>query len=440
MDSTRQGARGMDAVQPIASASGVQPPAPALPAPAGLLGRHRGWAVVAGCFIVLFSAFGASYSFGPLFNAFSTTFGASRAEVSGVFALAGLLYFLVGLPAGLAADRFGTRAVAVPGALLLGIGLWGASRAQTLTELLWLYALALGFGVGLVYAPSVGAVQPWFQRRRGLASGLAVAGIGTGTLVVPPLVAWLAEAQGWRAALAWMGLGLGVPALIGALLLDNRPQRHGLGPDGVSVPRVTGSSARAASSGTGLLAAVRGPGFGWLYLTVFLFCMTAFLPFVHLVPSAMDAGIPAARAATLIALIGAGSMAGRFAVGGFADRFGRQRSLAAAYAVLGLASLAWWVDRSFAVLAVFALVHGTAYGVSVALFPSIAMDWFGARNLAGLIGLLYTAAGFGSVVGPMGAGWWYDRSGSYDLAIVLSAAASLVAAVVTLRLRPPARP
>jgi MFS family permease len=154
--------------------------------------------------------------------------------------------------------------------------------------------------------------------------------------------------------------------------------------------------------------------------------MTAFLPFVHLVPSAMDAGIDAPRAATLIALIGAGSMAGRFAVGGFADRLGRQRSLATAYAVLGLASIAWWADRSFPVLAAFALVHGTAYGVSVALFPSIAMDWFGARNLAGLIGLLYTGAGFGSVIGPMGAGWWYDRSGGYDLAILLSAAASLV--------------
>jgi MFS family permease len=227
-------------------------------APPGLLGRHRGWTVVAGCFVVLFAAFGASYSFGPLFEAFASTFGASRAEVSGVFALAGLLYFLVGLPAGLAADRFGTRAVAVPGAVLLAAGLWGASRAQSLTELLWLYALALGFGVGLVYAPAVGAVQPWFARRRGLASGLAVAGIGTGTLVVPPVVAWIAQTQDWRAALAWMGLVLGAASLAGACLLDNRPQRHGIGPDGTRVPRMAPGAARGTVDGAGMLEAVRG--------------------------------------------------------------------------------------------------------------------------------------------------------------------------------------
>lgn len=397
---------------------------------------------MAGCFLVLFAGFGASYSFGPLFDAFARAFGASRAEVSSLFAFAGLLYFVVGLPAGLAADRWGTRAVVLPGALLLAAGLWGASRAQTLIQLTWLYALALGFGIGLVYAPAVAAVQPWFLRRRGMASGLAVAGIGMGTLLVPPAVAWIEQAVGWREALAWMALGLGAPALLGALLLDNRPSRHGLGPDSELVARTAlgtapDMAAPAPLDGMSLAEAVRGAGFRWLWLTIFLFTLTAFLPFAHLVPSATDAGIAPTRAASLIALIGAGSLAGRFSVGGFADRVGRQRSLAAAYAVLGLASLVWWLDRSFVALAVFAVVHGAAYGVSVALFPSIAMDWFGARNLSGLIGLLYTSAGIGSVVGPLGAGWWHDRSGSYDAAIVVSAAASLVAAWMTARMRPP---
>ena len=257
--------------------------------------------------------------------------------------------------------------------------------------------------------------------------------------MVPPLVDWIEQSAGWRDALAWMALGLGAPALAGALLLDNRQARYGLGPDGEpATPAARRAAAGAPVAGASLAEAVRGAAFRWLWLAMLLFTITAFLPFAHLVPSATDAGIAPARAATLVALIGAGSLAGRFSVGGFADRVGRQRSLAAAYTVLGLASLAWWLDRSFATLAVFAVVHGAAYGVSVALFPSIAMDWFGARNLSGLIGLLYTSAGLGSVLGPMGAGWWHDRSGSYDAAIIVSAAASLAAACITLRLRPPA--
>lgn len=392
----------------------------------------RGWWVVLGCFGSLFAVFGAAYSFGPLFPAFEQAFGASRAGVSSVFAWAGLLYFLVGLPAGLLADRYGPRRVALPGMLALAAGLVLASRAQSLNELVAAYALALGLGVGLVYVPSVGAVQPWFLRKRGLASGLGVAGIGVGTFVVPLAAALLLERLDWRDTLVWMAAVLGVLGLAAASLLDNRPQAHGLGPDGD--PPVPG--APAGTPGIAFGAALRQPAFWRFYLAIFLFTTTAFIPFVHLVPHARDLGVDGARASLLIGLIGFGSMAGRFATGGFADRLGRHAACVLAFGALGLCSVLWWAATGFATLAAFALLHGLAYGVSVALFPSLVMDRFGARNVSGLIGLLYTGAGFASLAGPLLTGAWHDHAGRYDAALLASAAAGLAAAAVMGRRSP----
>jgi MFS family permease len=93
-------------------------------------------------------------------------------------------------------DRWGSRRLAVIGMILTGTGLAIASTARSLAEV---YA-AYGLGVGCSYVPAVGAVQRWFVRRRGFASGLAVSGIGVGTLVMPPLAAAFIAAFGWRDA------------------------------------------------------------------------------------------------------------------------------------------------------------------------------------------------------------------------------------------------
>ena len=110
-----------------------------------------------------------------------------------VFSLAGFLYFGLGIVSGPLADRWGSRRLAVIGMILTGTGLAVASAARSLTEVYAAYGLGVGLGVGCAYVPAVGAVQRWFVRRRGFASGLAVSGIGVGTLVMPPLASLLIE-------------------------------------------------------------------------------------------------------------------------------------------------------------------------------------------------------------------------------------------------------
>src|SRR3981081_1202593 len=195
-----------------------------------------GWFVVSAAFAVTFVGFGVSYSFSAFAEPRQRDFGASRGSVSLVFSLAGFLYFGLGIVSGPLADRWGSRRVTVARMVLTGIGLASASMARSLAEVYAAYGLGVGLGVGCSYVPALGAVQRWFVRRRGFASGLAVSGIGIGTLVMPPLASLLIELLGWRGA--YLALGALAATLGGglALLIENDPPDRGLGADGAPAP------------------------------------------------------------------------------------------------------------------------------------------------------------------------------------------------------------
>jgi MFS family permease len=159
-----------------------------------------GWWVVAAAFAITFLGFGSAYTFSAFLEQLQRDFSASRGSVSLVFSLAGFLYFGLGIVSGPLADRYGSRPLVVTGMILLGVGLALASAAQNLIEVCVAYGFGVGLGMGCAYVPAIGAVQRWFVRRRGFASGLAVAGIGVGTLVMLPLASLLIGSLGWRGA------------------------------------------------------------------------------------------------------------------------------------------------------------------------------------------------------------------------------------------------
>ncbi|HET7526833.1 MAG TPA: MFS transporter, partial [Burkholderiaceae bacterium] len=148
-----------------------------------------GWVVVWATFVALAVIFGVAYSFAAFFEPFVRDFQGQSADVSLVFGLCGLIYFVLGALGGMLSDRLGPRAVIGTGMVCIALGLFGASVARTMTGVTLAYGIGVGLGIALVYTPSIGTVQPWFVRRRGLAAGLASAGIGAGTLVVPLLAA-----------------------------------------------------------------------------------------------------------------------------------------------------------------------------------------------------------------------------------------------------------
>ncbi len=383
--------------------------------------------MVAGTFAVTFVGFGSTYSFSAFLPSLQHDFAASRGSVSIIFSLAGFLYFGLGVISGPLADRWGSRLFAVGGMILTGLGLVLASVAQSLAEVYAAYGLGVGLGVGFAYAPAVGAVQRWFIKRRGFASGLAVSGIGVGTLVVPPLAAFLIEALGWRATYLLLGIFAVIVGAGMAFLIEDDPGRRGLAADGSPAP--TNGQPRAATSGS-VGNTIRSRRFVGLYAACFICSFGLFVPFVHLVPYALDHGIAQSAAVLLVGAIGVGSTAGRFLIGGVADRIGRSLSFLLMFVGMGLSFVIWLFSASLWPLAGFAFVFGVFYGGFVALAPAVVIDYFGARSASSLIGILYTSVAFGTLIGPPAAGFAFDVSHSYTLPILMSAGAYVVATAV----------
>ncbi len=389
------------------------------PTPATAAEPPGGWTVVWACFTALAVIFGVAYSFAALFEPLQRQFQATRADVSLLFGLSGLLYFVLGAGAGLLADRFGPRRVTSAGMLCIAAGLLAASLAPNLATVVVAYGLGVGVGIALVYTPSIACVQPWFTRRRGLAAGLASAGIGAGTLLVPLAATALLGPLDWRRTLQVVAAGVLLLGLAATWQLRRAPAATAVA--GQVVP------------GLPLGQVLRSPSFRWLYLMCVLASPAMFTPFAHISAAARDAGIDEVRAVGLVGLIGIGSLTGRFAMGTLADRVGRPLTLVLMQASLALSLLLWVWAQHYLAFAVFALWMGVSYGGIVSLMPALCMDFYGARAVSSVIGILYTGAAFGNLLGPFVAGWVFDRSGSYAGIIWACMALSLLATWATRR-------
>ena len=397
----------------------------------------RGWWVVFGTFSVLFLIYGSAYSFPAFFDSLVAEFNASRGEVSSVFGLTCLLFFTVGAVTGPVADRVDPRWVIGFGVVLTGAGLIVGSLATELWQVLVGYGFGVGIGIGCAYVTSVGPVQRWFVRRRGLASGMAVAGIGVGTLALPPIATLIIEATDWRTAYLSIGIATIVLGVLATRLIIGSPDAIDQHPDGDPAPPPLPGGARRVLPGLALGDAIRTRPFAILYISSLLLAFSLFLPFVHLVPYAMDRGVEKPTAVILVMLIGVGSVAGRFLLSGFADRFGRRPSLIAMFFGLAIMFAFWWAVEAFWLLAVFAVVFGIFYGGYVALAPAVLIDYIGPRTAASAIGALYTSVALGTGLGPTMAGFMFDWTGSYELVLAVAAGLAFAAACTTLFLEDP---
>jgi len=374
---------------------------------------RRAWVVVWATFVCLAVIFGVSYSFAAFFENFAKEFAAQRADVSWIFGLCGLVYFVLGAGGGMLADRWGPRMVCMTGMVFIAMGLFLTSLAQSLATVYLSYGLLVGLGIAFVYTPSIACVQPWFNKRRGLASGIASAGVGAGTLVLPVVVSYLLIEVNWREALQMMSAGVLLIGLTAGFLLKRAP--------------ILSGNTSGPLPGLTLSATLKTPSFKWLYMGTLLGAPVMFVPFAHISAAARDAGVPDAQAVGLVGLIGIGSLVGRFAIGWLADRMGRIRTLMLMQGLMGLSYLVWAGAQDPWMFAVFALWFGLSYGSIVSLLPAICMDLFGGRAVSAIIGTLYTGAALGNLLGPVLAGQVFDMTQSYALVIWITLGISAMA-------------
>jgi MFS family permease len=364
----------------------------------------RGWLVVAAAFLSNVVAFGITYSFGVMFDGLSAEFGAGRGATATVFSFAMALHFLLGFVTGPASDRHGPRALLLVGAAAMSTGLLLTSLAPTLWIAGLTYGVGIGVGTACTYVPTVCAVAGWFERRRPIALGIAVAGVGVGTLTVTPLVARFVSQHGVRFTCVIFGLAtaLVVPAVA---LLAHRPPR----------PACLAEDPPAR--------VFQAPSFVRLYASAAGFTVGVFVPMVFLAPFAEHHGMSTLKAATLIGIVGGANAAGRLILGAMAARWDGLVLYRTCFLILGVGLVVWLLCHGrYDYLLGFALLLGTAHGGWTALLPAVTAQLYGTRGLGRVLGTLHTGGGFGCLVGPPVAGAVIDLTGGYGAAIALSAA------------------
>ena len=395
-----------------------------------------GWVVVATSAVGLF--FGAfpivAFSFGVFFQPFAREFHAGRAAISLAFTIHNVASGLFAVVVGRLADRFGARRVILPGLALVGLLLVSA-RAMG-THLWQLYAFYFALGVvapATTTVPYALVVSRWFDRRRGLAIGLMMVGLGTGAIVMPMLAQRLIASFGWRTALALVGCAVRViPMPVVALLLRETPAEAGWLPDGGE------QTAAAGGRPDGLTwHESRRSGTFWLMVTAFvLLAASVHACVIHMPELFADRGATPQTAAMAGSVAGIALLVGRIGCGYFLDRYFAPY---VALAICGLSALGiavLWTGTAGVLALAAAFLVGLGMGSEVDIIAFLMSRYFGLRSLGRTLGFAFGAFVLAGGVGPLVMGLSFDRTGSYRVPLSGFFAATLVAAALVARLGP----
>jgi len=388
-----------------------------------------GWIVVAASAAIICIGMGSLFSLGVFLKPMAESMGWSRGAISSVALLNWIAMGLGSFVWGALSDRIGTRAVAVAGGVLLGLGLVLSSQVQALWQLNLTFGLMVGFAVGAFYAPLTSTATKWFTARRGLAVGLVSSGIGVGILAIAPLARALTSAWDWRVALLVIGDLAWLVIVPVALLIREQPGDVGAAAMGGAAAR-TGPDYSARQ----VLAT---PQFWAIAVTHFACCAAHSGPIFHMVTHATDQGIGPMAAATALGVSGLSSIAGRLGGGLLADRFGAKTTLLSGLALQAVMIVLYLYVRELGPFYALAVVFGVSYGGVMPLYALVTREYFGEKVMGAAYGGVFLISTLGMGLGSFAGGVLYDRLGSYTWLYAGSFAVGAAAVVLALTFRAP---
>ncbi|MFL5274300.1 MAG: MFS transporter [Anaeromyxobacteraceae bacterium] len=400
---------------------------------------HYAWVVFAATFLVLLVGAAIRATPGVLIVPIEHDLGWSRATISAAIAVNLLLYGLMGPFCAALAQRIGVRRTMVFALGLLATALLLATAMTSPWQLVVLWGLVVGTGTGMV-AAVLGAVvvSRWFTQRRGLVMGALTASTATGQLLFLPVLARVAEGEGWRAALRVVAIAALAAIPVALLFVRESPAAIGLRPYGAAVgdvipaPPPGNPALRALRT---LARASRNRDF-WLLAGTFFVCgaSTNGLVGTHLIPACMDHGIPEVRAAGLLATMGIFDLFGTTLSGWLTDRWDSRKLLFAYYGLRGLSLvfLPHALIEAGSGLSVFTVFYGLDWIATVPPTVRLATDAFGKEDAPVVFGWVLAAHQVGAGLAALGAGLIRTALGDYRLAFICSGGMCLGAALLAL--------
>lgn len=365
------------------------------------------------------------FSASVLMKPIMAEFGWTRSVLSAAVMLASLCAAVATPVVGLLIDRHGIKPVTLAAITLFSISVAAMSVAPGAAFVFVAMFCVVGlFSAGQAPLPYAKSIAAAFDRRRGLALGIAMTGVGLGTALVPRLTQFYVDSFGWRGAFVALGatvLVIALPAV--ALFIGNRRPNDG-----------TPGGAAAVLPGLTAREVVRGSHFRILCVVFLCIPIVANGIIVHLVPLLTDRGIPPQRAVAVFAGIGTSLIAGRLLCGYLLDRFFAPHVAVAFILTPALGVLILLGSSDTVLTTVGAVLVGIGLGAEVDLIGYLQSRYFGLRAFGQVYGYLFAVFTVGSGVGPFVMAATFDASGSYQPALWVFLGVLLCAAALLLRL------
>lgn len=387
---------------------------------------------------MLFFNTGAQYAFGVMFKPIIREFGWSRSAVSFVF-LVNMVIFAVALTiVGRLYDRFGPKWIIIVSTLLISAGFILTSFIHSFGQFFFSYGLLAAAGPAGTGVPLVSTlVSKWFEKWRGLAISLSLAGTSLGAFILVPLLSLAAASYGWRSSFFYLGLTvLLVNVLLALTIIKGDPHHLGITPFGADEKTKAGAGKKAPVSESipsmGLREAAHTRSF-WLFLGTMFICGSGdFFATTHFINIATDYGVSALTAGKMMGWYGLMSLAGMLLTGPAADRIGSKIPIIATFMLRFVLYLFILKYKSVMSLYTFAFLFGFTQLITAPLAPMLMGRLYGFGHIGIITGAVNTVHFLGGGFWPYITSLIFDRTGSYQLAFVLSAALALVAVICSL--------
>jgi MFS family permease len=400
-------------------------------------GIFYGWRIVAAAALGLFwgapvTVFSFSVFLRPLMHDFHT----GRTAVSLGFTVGGIAAAMSAPFVGRLTDRLGARTVILPSTLIFGSIL---ICARWLTSSIWqfyLFHLALGLilnGVGPV--PYGYMISCWFDKRRGLALGLMMIGIGSGAMIMPILAQQLIGKFGWRNSYAILGaavLLISAPAI--ALFLKEKPEDMGLLPDGAT--SVNSGARKIATPGMSGRDVWGNRTFWLMVCAFFLVGASVHGCAVHIVAMLIDRGVAVQTAALVSSIVGAAVFTGRVGTGYLLDRFFAPHVAAIFFGGVAAGIGLLWIGNVTAMTVAGVFLVGMGLGAEVDIIAYLMSRYFGLRYFGEIYGFSFAAFLLAGALGSLMMGAGFDLTGSYHAPLAALFVSSLLATWLMTRLGP----
>jgi len=387
---------GEDEPQQADSKIPLEPVVPLVPPDGGY-----GWVVVVASFVVHMLVLGNIYSFGVLFPVYIDVFDASQGSVAWVGSISACIMTGMGAYSGAWADEYGNGLMVAIGGVLCGVGFFLASFSTELWHLYLTQGVIAGVGYSLAFISGVSVVGQWFTEKRGLATGIAVAGSGLGQFAISLLTGMLLSSYGWRVALRVLAV-LDVVGLVACSFALRR-----------FMPCYKRSNESA-------MEFFNDRNFRYLYASATLSTLGLFMPYTHLPKYAEEHGVSASDAILMLSIMGLASMIGRVVVGLLADIYGKLTMLQVCMGIGGVSTLCWMGCTTYPTIFVYGLIFGFFAGGVISLLPTVCAELYGIKKIGTVIGILYTGTAAGNLLGAPIGGFLFDATQEYYASIAVA--------------------